>query len=79
MARKRSPEHDWICRRCECPCDPPGPEPKHIGGGQGMRACGKTASPVLRSEFEAEMDEWAAHAIAAIRWHREMRRDAGLD
>lgn len=51
MARKRSPEHDYICRRCGCPCD----FTKHIGGGQGMRACGQAPDVVLRSAYEAEI------------------------
>jgi hypothetical protein len=52
MARKRSPEHDFICQRCGCACDEAGT--RHLGGGQGMRACKKPPMPKLRSEVEAE-------------------------
>jgi hypothetical protein len=56
MARKRPAEYDFICRRCECPCDGPYVrDPKHLGGGQNRRACRKPPLPVLRSEYEAEM------------------------
>lgn len=55
MARKRTPDHDYICRRCGCPC---GPQPgKHLGGGQGMKACRGPSDPVLRSVYEAEIAE----------------------
>lgn len=53
MARKRAPEHDYICRRCGCPCDEGGT--KHLGGGQGMRACKRPPDPVLRSEYDADI------------------------
>jgi len=53
MARKRSPEHDFICRRCGCPCDAAGR--KHIGGGQGMKACGSRPDVILRSDYEAQI------------------------
>lgn len=66
MARKRSPEHDWICRVCECPCDPPVVDAKHVGGGQGMRACGRPPRPVLRSVFEADQREFVRAASEAI-------------
>lgn len=63
MARKRSPEHDWICRRCGCACTMPGaPEPRHVGGGQGLRACRWAPDPVLRADHEAE----AAAVVAAL-------------
>lgn len=65
MARKRSPEHDWICRGCGCPCDQAGT--KHLGGGQNMRACKRAPIPVLRSVYEAE----AAAAVAAVRARRQ--------
>lgn len=53
MARKRSADHDWICMRCGCPCNPsPGP---HIGGGQNMKACAGPSDPILRSVYEAEI------------------------
>jgi hypothetical protein len=55
MARKRSPEHDYICQRCGCACDEYGT--KHLGGGQGMRACRRTPDPILRSEHEREAAE----------------------
>lgn len=61
MARKRSPEHDYICIRCGCPCDAAGT--RHLGGGQGMRACKKPPHPMLRSQFEAE----AAAVMAGLR------------
>jgi hypothetical protein len=54
MSRKRSPENDYICQRCGCPCDPTGT--RHLGGGQNMRACGLPPKPILRSEMEA----WAS-------------------
>jgi hypothetical protein len=53
MARKRSPQYDFICIRCGCPCDEAGT--RHFGGGQGMRACGKPPNPMLRSEYEADI------------------------
>jgi hypothetical protein len=59
MARKRSPENDWICQRCGCPCD----WQRHLGGGQGMRACRFPPDPILRGEAEAE----AAALVAALR------------
>ena len=58
MARKRAPEHDYICMRCGCPCEADGS--KHVGGGQGMKACGKPPVPILRGQLEAE-----ARAVAA--------------
>jgi hypothetical protein len=61
MGRKRAPEHDWICRRCGCACDEGGQ--RHLGGGQGMRACKREPDPVLRSELEAE----AAAVVAGLR------------
>lgn len=67
MSRKRAPEHDWICRRCLCPCMPPGhPEQRHIGGGQGMKACKLGADPILRSEHDAEVSA----VVGAIRSRR---------
>lgn len=69
MARKRSPENDYICMMCHCPTEPPGLRisdgrpPVHLGGGSvDMRAC-KRARPILRSEFEAMV----ARDVAAIR------------
>ena len=53
MGRKRSPENDWICQRCWCPCTADGA--RHVGGGQGMKACAKPQHVVLRSVLEAEM------------------------
>jgi hypothetical protein len=61
MARKRSPENDWICQRCGCACDAQGE--RHLGGGQGMRACRFPPDPVLRRDAEAE----AAALVAALR------------
>lgn len=56
MGRKRAPEHDWVCRGCRCPCEPPGvPPARHVGGGQGMKACAGPALPVLRSDLDAEL------------------------
>lgn len=52
MARKRAPEHDYICQRCGCPCDQFGT--RHLGGGQNMKACKKPPNPILRSVYEAE-------------------------
>lgn len=60
MARKRSPEYDYICQRCGCACDEAGT--RHLGGGQNMRACRRDPDPILRSEFEAE----AAAIVASI-------------
>lgn len=53
MARRRTAEHDWICRRCLCICDPAGT--RHEGGGPGMKACGLPPLPVLRSEHSSEI------------------------
>lgn len=64
MARKRAPEHDYICIKCECPCDPAGE--RHVGGGQNMRAC-RSPKPMLRSEWEARITADAEAAVAAIR------------
>lgn len=64
MGRKRAPEHDYICRRCGCPCESyPG---RHVGGGQGMRSCRTTSDPVLRRDFEEE----ARDAVASMRLYR---------
>lgn len=71
MGRKRAPEHDWICLRCTCPCNPPGAEPRHLGGGQDMRACRKPPVPILRSEYEADMEQLAAAAVKALKRSRE--------
>lgn len=70
MARKRAPEHDYICIRCGCPCDPGGT--KHIGGGQGMRACKQKPHAMLRSEWEAEVEA----VVAGLRAHRRGRGSA---
>lgn len=74
MARKRSPENDYICMMCHCPTEPPGVRisdgapPKHLGGGSiDMRAC-KQARPILRSEWEAMIQR----DVAALR--SRMRR-----
>lgn len=74
MGRKREPGFDWVCRRCECPCTPPGPGGKHVGGGQGMRACRREPVPVLRRDLEAELGQAAAAVVAAIREHRRAAR-----
>lgn len=66
MGRKRPPEHDYICIRCGCPSSPPGPDAKHIGGGQGMRACKSAPHVMLRSEFDAMI----AADMAALRARR---------
>jgi hypothetical protein len=65
MARKRSPEHDYICIRCGCPCDAGGT--RHLGGGRGMRACKNTPHVMLRSEYDAMI----AADMAAFRARRE--------
>lgn len=65
MARKRSPDHDWICRRCGCPCDMDGT--RHVGGGQGMKACRWDPDPVLRSVFEAEIAADMAAIVNRLR------------
>lgn len=70
MARKRAPEHDWICARCECPCD--GAGSGHLGGGQNRRACKKTPMPVLRSKHEAMLAQSAADAAAALAFRRKV-------
>lgn len=70
MARKRSAEFDWVCVRCGCPSDPPGERAVHLGGGQGMRACGPVAVPVLRSEFDAEMAAVVASALSGFSWRQ---------
>lgn len=61
MGRKRSPENDYICQRCGCPCDHDGS--RHLGGGKGMRACRKQPNPILRAVHEAE----AAAIVADLR------------
>lgn len=60
MTRRRSPEYDYICRRCGCACDSIGH--RHLGGGNAtMRACRRGPDPVLRREFEREIcDDVAA-------------------
>ena len=74
MGRKREPRYDWVCRRCECPCTPPSADLKHVGGGQGMRACRRQPVPVLRRDLEAEFAEAAADALAAMREREPMYR-----
>lgn len=54
----------YVCRRCGCACDAAGS--RHRGGGPGMKACGKTPDPVLRSELASE----AAAVVAAARARR---------
>lgn len=66
MARKRNPEHDYICIRCGCPSTMPGPDAKHIGGGRGMRACRKPPHVMLRRDYEAMI----AADLASIRLDR---------
>lgn len=62
MSRKRPPEGDYICQVCLCPCDASGG--KHVGGGgAGHTSCGKPATPVLRSVWEANLKA----DLAAIR------------
>jgi hypothetical protein len=54
MARKRAPEDDYICMRCQCACTPSGD--KHISGGDSAHtSCGKPPSPVLRADWDAMM------------------------
>lgn len=68
MGRKRSPEHDWICLRCECPCNPPWhSQQRHLGGGQNRKACRKPPNPILRADYDAMMAEMAAQAREWIR------------
>jgi hypothetical protein len=76
VARKRSPENDYVCTMCGCPSDPPGVTivgghpPRHLGGGStGMRAC-RRARPMLRTEWEAMLDGFARDAAAALRERR---------
>lgn len=62
MGRKRAPENDWICQRCGCPCMPAGVQrQRHIGGGQGMRACRAEPDPILRTDYEREVAEAVSH------------------
>ncbi|SKK36945.1 hypothetical protein [Mycobacteroides abscessus] len=62
MTRRRSPQHDYICRRCLCACNISGT--RHEGGGSAdFRACGKPPIPVLRSDFVKEL----AEDVASIR------------
>lgn len=69
MARKRSPEHDWLCLRCECPCNPPWHSQQvHVGGGQNRKACRKAPNPILRADYDAMIAEMAS---AARDWVRE--------
>jgi hypothetical protein len=70
VARKRSAEFDWVCVRCGCPCDPPGERSVHIGGGQGMKACGPVASPILRSEYEEQMSKAVKDALSGLPWRQ---------
>jgi len=67
MARKRAPEHDYICLRCGCPCDIGGT--KHMGGGRGMKACRSAPVSILRSMYEAEVRE----AVRGTRWRLDLR------
>lgn len=54
MGRKRAPEDDYICMRCQCACDQAGT--KHVGGGDANHtSCGKTPNPVLRADWDAMM------------------------
>jgi formylmethanofuran dehydrogenase subunit B len=71
MARKRSPEQDYICQRCGCACDRYGT--RHEGGGQGMKACNKTPNPILRSVHEAEVKAVAESVLNRFPWRREDR------
>jgi hypothetical protein len=53
MARKRSPEYDYICKRCLCACNDARP-PRHISGGSAdFTACKKEPMPILRRDWEA--------------------------
>jgi hypothetical protein len=72
MGRKREPDHDWVCRRCGCPCVMPGTTRtgKHVGGGQGMRACNQ-AEPVLRRDLEHEAQQVVAGLRNRIRLRPE--------
>lgn len=70
VVRKRGAEFDYLCMRCGCPCDPPGERPVHIGGGQGMKACGPVAVPVLRSEFEAQMADDVESGLSGLPWRK---------
>lgn len=70
VARKRSAEFDWLCARCGCPCEAPGERCVHLGGGQGMKACGPIAVPVLRSEFEAQMSTLTESALSEFPWRK---------
>jgi hypothetical protein len=77
MARKRSPENDYLCIRCGCPCDAAGT--KHLGGGQGMKACGKKPHARLRSEWDAEMEADADAIRAILKGDRLGSVDLNLD
>jgi len=68
MARKRSAEHDFICKVCNCPCEADGS--RHLGGGQNMRACKGAPQPILRSEWDAMMAEMVACARDVIAGNR---------
>lgn len=65
MGRKRSPEYDYVCRRCGVACDLPGT--RHYRGGRSPRACKGTPDPTLRREYDTWMDTMARDAVAAIR------------
>lgn len=76
MGRKRSPECDWICTKCGCPCGPfPG---GHVGGGQNRKACKGPSRPMLRADWEAMMAQAARDAVAAIRWRRNGSRPGNV-
>ena len=74
MTRRRPPEADYICQRCQCACNPAGT--KHIGGGDAAHtSCGKPPIPVLRADWDAMLARDAA-AVRDILSHRMPWRES---
>lgn len=69
MSRKRQPQYDYICRTCGCICNASGT--KHTGGGPGMKSCGRTPVPILRSEFQESVRADLAGLRERPRYHPE--------
>lgn len=68
MGRKRSAEHDYVCRVCGNACDHGGT--RHYLGRAGERNRCRRAVPMLRRDYDAWMSDMARDAVAAIRARR---------
>ena len=66
MTRKRSPEYDYVCRRCGVACE----HDRHYRNGWTKGGLCKHPTPMLRRDYEAWMDQMAKDAVAAIQARR---------